>query len=310
MSLTHALAAFWQSLSLQDMPHPARWIGERAHGQPRAIWLDGHEFRPSPSGVLVIEPVQSPFGSRGHTDLAAHRTLKPPADETEIGPTTLDEWIARAAQTPAQLPTLTSMSIPVLQAQAQRTAVEFEARMHQARLHWTLGERLLGLEAHERRHVIQWHHRNRMVAVVCFAQRQVGITPLVTVAELREARRSAVPQSAADIPKSFERVSLAQLMWTTAQQSIELRLPPHHRQAVLSFKRHPEVPTRLLRERHLHLLEDLRQRSASLEELRARFPQWANTLEHDLASLLLAGALTNQDHEQSRWRKWWAPQPS
>ncbi|MBI5279477.1 MAG: hypothetical protein HY854_23800 [Burkholderiales bacterium] len=134
-------------------------------------------------------------------------------------------------------------------------------------------------------------HEGRLLAIVDL-RGAVGVLPTAQPGDFVDAmwRRCA---GEPEVPESFARLSLSELMWQFANRSGRDLLPPHYRSGLLYFRRSPRLAHRLLRDSHLLLLRELSAGCATMAELHVRTGMALPLLARDLAALYLVGAITS-----------------
>lgn len=122
---------------------------------------------------------------------------------------------------------------------------------------------------------------------------EVGVLPTAEPDEFEEAMWNHRPAGAGDIPETFVRASLSQLMWQYAVRTSRDLLPKRYRTGLLYFRRPPRLPQRVLKDAHLLLLRELAGAPSSFEELEQRTGLSGDALAQPLAALYLVGSVTS-----------------
>jgi hypothetical protein len=120
----------------------------------------------------------------------------------------------------------------------------------------------------------------------------IGVFPGAGPADFDDAMW--VRQSAAsEIPESFVRSDLSQLMWQYAVRTTRDVLPTRYRCGPLYFRRAPRLPQRMLTDSHLLLIRELASAPGTFVDLQQRTGLGADPLAKVLAALYLVGSITS-----------------
>lgn len=137
----------------------------------------------------------------------------------------------------------------------------------------------------------------RLLAVVDM-HGDIGVFASAGPADFDDAMwvRQAAP---AEIPESFVRTSLSELMWQYAVRTTRDVLPPRYRTGLLYFRRPPRLPQRQLTDSHLLLIRELATATGTFADLQQRTGMGAAPLAKILAALYLVGTITSNPKRAS-----------
>jgi hypothetical protein len=131
----------------------------------------------------------------------------------------------------------------------------------------------------------------RLLAVVDM-HGEIGVLPSAGPADFDDAIWVRWP-GPSDIPESFVRTSLSELMWQYAVRTTRDVLPRRYRTGLLYFRRVPRLPQRLLTDSHLLLIRELATAPGTFADLQQRTGMGAGPLARTLAALYLVGTVTS-----------------
>jgi DNA-binding transcriptional ArsR family regulator len=120
----------------------------------------------------------------------------------------------------------------------------------------------------------------------------VGISLVLSPADLRRAQWSRRPEAADDIPAKFVRTDFSQLMWQYATRSERDCLPLHYRDNRLYLRRPPRLPMQLLNDQVLLLVRELAFTPGTMSELAQRTGIAQPALSRHLGALYMVGSIT------------------
>jgi len=131
----------------------------------------------------------------------------------------------------------------------------------------------------------------RLLATVDM-QGAIGVFPSASPADFDDAMwvRQSGPT---EIPKTFVRTDLSELMWQYAIRTTRDVLPKRYRVGMLYFRRPPRIPQRLLTDSHLVLIRELAAGAGTFGDLQQRTGMGAAPLAQVLAALYLVGTITS-----------------
>lgn len=132
----------------------------------------------------------------------------------------------------------------------------------------------------------------RLLAVVDRAE-AIGWVSGLTVEELADANWIARPMSARDIPHSFQRATISELVWDYALRSQSDLLPARYRSHRIYFRRPPKVAPDRFGDEHLLIMRELAVRPGSFAELVERTGLGSVQLAQALAALYFTGSITS-----------------
>lgn len=132
---------------------------------------------------------------------------------------------------------------------------------------------------------------DRVLAVVDM-HGEIGVFPSAGPADFDDAIwvRHTGPT---DIPESFVRTTLSELMWQYAVRTTRDVLPKRYRSGLLYFRRVPRLPQRMLSDSHLLLIRELATAPGTFADLQQRTGMGAGPLARILAALYLVGTVTS-----------------
>jgi DNA-binding transcriptional ArsR family regulator len=120
----------------------------------------------------------------------------------------------------------------------------------------------------------------------------VGISLVLSPADLRRAQWSRRPEAADDIPAKFVRTDFSQLMCQYATRSERDCLPLHYRDNRLYLRRPPRLPMQLLNDQVLLLVRELAFTPGTMSELAQRTGIAQPALSRHLGALYMVGSIT------------------
>ena len=130
----------------------------------------------------------------------------------------------------------------------------------------------------------------RLLAVVNM-QGDIGVFPSAGPADFDDAMWVRQPAKT-DIPDSFVRTTLSELMWQYAVRTTRDVLPRRYRTGMLYFRRPPRLPQRLMSDAHLLLMRELAAATGTFADLQQRTGMAAAPMAKALAALYLVGTIT------------------
>lgn len=119
-----------------------------------------------------------------------------------------------------------------------------------------------------------------------------ALAPGLRSADVLQAEWSGRPEGAKDAPSSFQRISVAELMWQHVSRTGDDLLPQRYRKGTIYFRRPPKVAQRLIKDAHLVLLRELASLPQTFEQLQAHTGIGATALARELAALYFGGSIT------------------
>ena len=132
---------------------------------------------------------------------------------------------------------------------------------------------------------------SRLLAVVNM-HGDIGVFPGAGPGEFDDAIWVRQP-GPTEIPESFVRTSLSELMWQYAVRTTRDVLPKRYRTGLMYFRRAPRLPQRLMTDSHLLLIRELATAPGTFAELQQRTGMGAGPLARILAALYLVGTVTS-----------------
>lgn len=168
----------------------------------------------------------------------------------------------------------------------------FEGWLRPLRTQFALGAQLVDRVAHYKGGIVHVTHDNKLIAVIDLDRWKAGILIPARPVDLAMAEWIRRPALANDIPSSFIRLPVHQIMWTYALRTQRDVLPARYRDQTIYLRRIPPMPPRWFDDVHLLVMRELMIRPGKLAELVDRTGLAAGVLAHHLASLYFAGGLT------------------
>lgn len=131
----------------------------------------------------------------------------------------------------------------------------------------------------------------RLLAVVDM-KGDIGVFPSAGPADFDDAMWVRQPEKT-EMPDSFFRTSLSELMWQYAIRTTRDVLPKRYRSGMLYFRRPPRLPQRLMSDAHMLLMRELSASAGTFADLQQRTGMAAAPLAKGLAALYLVGTITS-----------------
>ena len=131
----------------------------------------------------------------------------------------------------------------------------------------------------------------RLLAVVDM-KGDIGVFPSASPADFDDAMWVRQPDST-DIPDSFFRTTLSELMWQYAVRTTRDVLPKRYRTGALYFRRPPRLQQRLMSDAHMLLMRELSAAAGTFAGLQQRTGMAAAPMAKALAALYLVGTITS-----------------
>ncbi|WP_291009726.1 hypothetical protein [Hydrogenophaga sp.] len=168
----------------------------------------------------------------------------------------------------------------------------FEAWLRPLRTQFALGAQLVERVAKYKGGIVHITHDNKLIAVIDLDRWKAGIHIPARPVDLAMAEWIRRPALANDIPSSFIRLPVHQIMWTYAVRTLRDVLPARYREQTIYLRRIPPMPPRWFDDVHLLIMRELMIRPGKLGELLERTGLVPDVLAHHLASLYFAGGVT------------------
>ena len=137
----------------------------------------------------------------------------------------------------------------------------------------------------------------RLLAVVDM-KGDIGVFPSAGPADFDDAMWVRQPEMT-DIPDSFFRTTLSELMWQYAVRTTRDVLPKRYRLGTLYFRRPPRLSQRLMSDAHMLLMRELSVAASTFAELQQRTGMAAHVMAKALAALYLVGTITSNPKRAS-----------
>lgn len=167
---------------------------------------------------------------------------------------------------------------------------KFEGWLQPAAAQFSLAARIIEQESVLGTGMYHVMLNGRLLAVVNM-QGDIGVFPSAGPADFDDAMWVRQP-TRTDIPDSFVRTTLSELMWQYAVRTTRDVLPKRYRTGILYFRRPPRLEQRLMSDAHLLLMRELAASAATFADLQRRSGMPSITLAKALAALYLVGTIT------------------
>jgi hypothetical protein len=260
-------AVLWRSA-----PGRHAWqIGQ--FGEADAWWLNGARTQRGADGTIRVLPA-----------IPTERSLQLNIQE-------VDRPIGFAAPLPF-LPPAPSYTFEIGSVSSINSVLEkFESWLQPVAAQFSLAARIIEQESVLGAGMYHVILNGRLLAVVNM-QGDIGVFAGAGPTDFDDAMWSRQPGQT-DIPESFVRTTLSELMWQYAIRTTRDVLPRRYRMGELYFRRPPRLPQRLLSDAHLLLMRELSTSSGTFAELQQRTGMAAANLAKTLAALYLVGSITS-----------------
>ncbi len=170
--------------------------------------------------------------------------------------------------------------------------LQFDNWLRLLRAQFVMGKQIIERGAQLRHGVYHVSHAGSLLAVLDFHEGKTALSPTAHPVNLWQAQWHKRPVSARDMPQAFARFTPAQLAWAYLRRTDRDMLPPRYRDVTIYYRGAPRVPVGWLRDSQLVLLRELSSEPGSAHALALRTGSPPAVLEHDLACLYYAGAIT------------------
>ena len=137
-----------------------------------------------------------------------------------------------------------------------RLLQKFESWLQPVAAQFALAARILEQESVLGSAIYHVSINGKLIAVVNM-KGDIGLLPSASPTDFDQAMWTRRPSGATDIPGSFFRATLSQLMWQYALRTARDVLPGRYRKAVIYFRRPPRISQRLLTDAHLLVVREL-----------------------------------------------------
>jgi len=245
-----------------------------AFGDADAWWVNGAKARLMPGGNLRVA-----------AGLPTEQVLN-------LDPSAVDRPVAFALPLAANDFEPRCTFDPTSVASRHGALLQFEQWLWLARAQFVLGAQVIHRGAALHKGIFHLSHGGRLLAVLDFLHGKGAIAPLVTASDLWQAQWLRRPVGGHDLPPKFAQTTPAQLAWAYVRRSDRDLLPPRYRTEKIFYRHVPGVPMRWLRDSQLMLLRELSAEPGTVHALRQRTGLPVARIEHDLACLYYANAIT------------------
>jgi hypothetical protein len=213
------------------------------------------------------------------------------ADYTTLNRTSVDRPLAFANPLP-----LGFASTECFDAESEKSVRQrlqrFEAWLRPLRTQFALGAHLVDRLAQYKEGVVHVSNNGKLLAVLDLNRWVAGLYIPARPVDLAMADWARRPARANDIPTTFIRLPVHQLMWLYAVRTSRDVLPARYRSRTIHLRRIPRVPPHGLNELHLLLMRELMAAPATLDVLVERINLPLRQVAHPVAALFFAGGLT------------------
>ncbi|MEP6792257.1 MAG: hypothetical protein ABI907_12860 [Ramlibacter sp.] len=169
---------------------------------------------------------------------------------------------------------------------------KFESWLQPVAAQFALAARILEQETVLGSGVYHVSINGALIAVVNM-KGDIGLLPSAGPTDFDQAMWTRRPSGATDIPESFLRTTLSQLMWQYALRTTRDVLPARYRTAVVYFRRPPRISQRLITDAHLLVVRELAAAPGNFQDLQQRTGLGAAQLARNLSALYLVGSITS-----------------
>jgi DprA winged helix domain len=226
-------------------------------------------------------------------------TYWPKQPQISLDPLQTERPIALAMPLPDGLEAAERVNVDS-ESQVRVALQRFEAWLRPLRTQFALGAALLANQRSLGANVYHLKIKHTLVAVIDLVNLKVGLSPTTRPVDMEEASWEKRPQSAADIPAAFIKMTLAQLMWTYAMRTERDTLPERYRTQKIYQRGLSGVPVKWVQDEQLMLMSELKVASATLDELVSRTGMLPSELSRYLAALYFAGMVTTNPGNASK----------
>ena len=179
-----------------------------------------------------------------------------------------------------------------------RLLQKFESWLQPVAAQFALAARILEQESVLGSGVYHVSINGKLIAIVNMTG-DIGLLPSASPTDFDQAMWTRRPSAAADIPGSFFRATLSQLMWQYALRTTRDVLPRRYRTALIYFRRPPRISQRLLTDAHLLVVRELAAAPGTFEDLQQRTGLGGPQLASNLSALYLVGSITSNPKRAS-----------
>lgn len=243
--------------------------------QADAWWVCGTRTRPLADGSLRIAPSEP--GGRA-VRLALPQVSRPIAFAEPLARRDFEPAYSFALDDPASM-------AAVLEVMETKWLASTAVRR------WLAG-RLIAAEDALTHRIYHLLRGDALLGVVDRAE-AIGWSPEATIADLAEASWIGLPPNARDIPQSFQRATISDLVWDYVLRAEFDLLPARYRSDRIYFRRPPRVAPGQIGDEHVRVMRELAVRAASFDELLERTGFGPDPLARALAALYFTGSITS-----------------
>ncbi|MBI2769876.1 MAG: hypothetical protein HYX47_09650 [Burkholderiales bacterium] len=178
---------------------------------------------------------------------------------------------------------------------------KFEGWLQPVAAQFALAARILEQESVLGSGIYHVTSNGALIAVVNM-KGDLGVLPSAGPTDFDAAMWIRRPSAATDVPESFVRTTLSQLMWQYALRTTRDVLPGRYRNTPIYFRRPPRISQRLITDAHLLVVRELATAPGTFEELQQRTGLGAPQLARNLSALYLVGSITSNPKRASGTR--------
>lgn len=176
----------------------------------------------------------------------------------------------------------------------------FEAWLRPLRTQFALGAQLVERVTQHEGGVVHVTQKGKLLAVIDFERWLVGLLIQARPVDLAMADWIRRPPRANDIPTTFIRLPLHQLMWTYAARTCRDLLPRRYRKRTIHLRRIPRLSIQDFDDLHWVLMGELVTAPGTLDALVERTGAPLVEVAHHVAALFFAGGLTTDAESAQR----------
>jgi hypothetical protein len=182
----------------------------------------------------------------------------------------------------------------------RRTLQRFEAWLRPLRAQFALGAELVARESDLNPGVYHLNHRGRLIAIIDLIKWHVGLLASARPVDIEESVWDHRPAGARDIPPSFIKMSVVELMWTYAVRTQQDVLPERYRKSMIYMRRVPNLPVGWLGDEHLVVLRALSASPLMLVDLAHKCEMSVDMTSRAVAALYYGGSVTTNSRTASQ----------
>jgi hypothetical protein len=253
---------------------PGRHVWQIGHfGEADAWWLNGARAQRAGDGTIRVLPA-----------IPTERSLQLNMQE-------VDRPIGFAVPLAFAVPASSYTFEPASVASINAVLEKFEGWLQPVAAQFSLATRVIEQESVLGAGMYHVMLNGRLLAVVNM-QGDIGVFAGAGPTDFDDAMWVRQPQKT-EIPESFVRTTLSELMWQYALRTTRDVLPRRYRTGLLYFRRPPRLPQRMISDAHLLLMRELSAATGTFADLQQRTGMGTAPLAKVLAALYLVGTITS-----------------